>query len=145
MNDMGFEEKNVWLYGLITLVTTALYTLTVLSRSRGVPLVETAYIGPMIWCIGAAIVLSIIGHILMAILWPREADKKDIRDKEIEQFGEYAGQVFLVIGGVSAMILAMIKADHFWIANAVYLCFALSSLLSSAVKIVAYRRGIPLC
>lgn len=145
MNDMGFEEKNVWLYGLTTLVTTVIYCLTILNRSRGIPLVETAYIAPMIWSIGAAIILSIIGHILMAILWPKEADKKDIRDKEIEQFGDYAGQVFLVMGGLCAMILAMVKANHFWIANAVYLCFALSSLLSSAVKIHAYRRGITPC
>jgi hypothetical protein len=35
----------------------------------------------------------------------------------------------------------MLEANHFWIANVIYLAFNLSSLLSSARKIVAYRRG----
>jgi hypothetical protein len=42
---------------------------------------------------------------------------------------------------VAALVLAMAEADHFWIANAVYLAFVLSALLGSAAKIVAYRRG----
>ena len=35
----------------------------------------------------------------------------------------------------------MAEVGHFWIANAVYLCFVLSAVLGSVAKIVAYRRG----
>ena len=67
--------------------------------------------------------------------------QKDQRDREIHRFGEYIGQSFVVIGGVAALVLAMAEADHFWIANAIYLAFVLSSVLGCAAKIVAYRRG----
>jgi len=35
----------------------------------------------------------------------------------------------------------MLGFDHFWIANALYLSFVASSLVSGVVKLVAYRRG----
>ncbi|MFD9127610.1 hypothetical protein ACFV0G_23070, partial [Kitasatospora sp. NPDC059571] len=66
---------------------------------------------------------------------------KDQRDREIHRFGEYIGQSFLVIGGVAALVMAMAEVDYFWIANAAYLAFVLSALMSSAAKIAAYRRG----
>ena len=46
-----------------------------------------------------------------------------------------------VIGAVAALVMAMAEVDHFWIANAVYLAFLLSALLSSTAKIAAYRKG----
>jgi cell division protein FtsW (lipid II flippase) len=95
----------------------------------------------MLWTIGAAIAASIVGHIVVAIAWPKDADKKDQRDKEINRFGDYIGQSFVVIGAVAALVLSMAEVDHFWIANVIYLAFVLSALLGSTAKIVAYRRG----
>jgi hypothetical protein len=37
----------------------------------------------------------------------------------------------------------MAEFGYFWIANVVYLCFVLSSVLASTAKIIAYRRGLP--
>jgi hypothetical protein len=51
------------------------------------------------------------------------------------------GRSFVVVGGVAALLLAMTAADHFWIANVIYLTFVLSAVLGSVAKIVAYRRG----
>jgi hypothetical protein len=36
----------------------------------------------------------------------------------------------------------MAEADHFWIANAIYAAFVLSALVSTPLKLVAYRRGL---
>jgi hypothetical protein len=102
------------------------------------------YVGAMLWSIGAAIVASIVGRIVIAVVWPRDADRTDQRDKEIHRFGEYVGQWFVAIGAVTALVLAMAEVDHFWIANELYLAFVLSALLSSAAKLVAYRRGFQL-
>ncbi|MFD0758828.1 hypothetical protein [Arthrobacter ulcerisalmonis] len=65
----------------------------------------------------------------------------DQRDKEINRSGEYIGQSFVVLGAISALILAMLEAPHAYIANVIYLGFVLSALLESVSKIVAYRRG----
>jgi hypothetical protein len=42
-------------------------------------------------------------------------------------------------GGVLAM--AMLEWPHFWIANGVFAAFVAGSLVSSGVKLAAYRRG----
>lgn len=141
---MSFEEKNTWVYALVSVGAFAAYLVTILGRAQGVPVSEVPYIGAMLWSIGAAIVASIVGRIVIAVVWPRDADRTDQRDKEIGRFGEYVGQWFVAIGAVAALVLAMAEVDHFWIANALYLAFVLSALLSSAAKLVAYRRGFQL-
>jgi hypothetical protein len=43
---------------------------------------------------------------------------------------------------VGPLGLAMAEADHFWIANAIYLAAAFANVVSTSVKLVAYRRGL---
>jgi cobalamin synthase len=138
---MSFEEKNVWIYAAVSLAAFGVYVVIILGRAQGIPLAEVPYVGVMLWTIGAAIAASIVGRIVVAIAWPKDADKKDQRDKEINRFGEYIGQSFVVVGAAAALVLSMAEVDHFWIANAVYLAFVLSALLGSTAKIFAYRRG----
>jgi hypothetical protein len=138
---MSFEEKNTWIYAVVTVVAFGAYLATILGRAQGAPLTEVPYVGAMLWTIGAAIVASIAGRIVVAVAWPKDADKKDQRDKEIHRFGEYIGQSLVAVGALAALLLAMAEVDYFWIANAVYLAFVLSAVLSSAAKLVAYRRG----
>jgi uncharacterized membrane protein YeaQ/YmgE (transglycosylase-associated protein family) len=83
----------------------------------------------------------ILLRIVVAIASPKDAKKMDQRDKEINRFGDYVGQSFVVLGGVGALILSWVEAEHFWIANEIYLTFVLSAILGSVTKIFAYRRG----
>ncbi|MHB8795075.1 MAG: hypothetical protein ACYC90_06345 [Candidatus Nanopelagicales bacterium] len=138
---MSFEEKNQWALGAITVVAFAVYASIILSRAQEMPLTDVPYIWPMLATIGAAVVAAILATIAIAIASPREAGKKDERDKEINRRGEYIGQGFVVVGAVGALVLAMLEADYFWIANAVYVCFVLSAVVSTTAKLVAYRRG----
>ena len=140
---MSFEEKNTWVYAAISLVAYGAYLAIILGRAQGVPLDEVPYAGTMLWTIGAAIAAAIVGRIVVAVAWPRDADKTDERDREVYRFGEYIGQWSVVAGAAAALVLAMAEVDYFWIANAIYLSFVLSALLSSAAKLVAYRRGFP--
>ena len=141
---MSFEEKNTWVYALVSVAAFAAYLVTILGRAQGIPVSEVPYVGAMLWSIGAAIVASIVGRVVIAVAWPRDADRTDQRDKEIYRFGEYVGQWLVVIGAAVALGLAMAEVDHFWIANELYLAFVLAALLSSAAKLVAYRRGFQL-
>jgi hypothetical protein len=142
---MTFEERNTWVYAVVTSVAYGAYLTIVLGRAQSTPLTEVPYVRVMLCTIGAAILASILGHIAVGIAWPRDCGKTDERDREIHRFGEYIGQSFVVIGGVAALGLSMAEVDHFWIANAIYLGFVLSALLGSAAKLVAYRRGLQLC
>lgn len=140
---MPSEEKSAWIMLVVAVAGYATYLVIILGRSPGVPLVDVPYVATMLWTIGGAILASILLQIAVSVVSPKEAGKKDQRDREIYRFGEYVGQSFLVIGGVAALGLAMAEVPHFWIANAVYLAFVLSAVLGSVAKIVAYRKGLP--
>jgi len=140
---MTQEERNVWVFSLVTVVSFVTYVAVIASRAQDVPLVDVAYVAPMLWTIGGAILVSIVATIVVSLVWRADIGHKDERDKEINRIGEYTGQSFLVIGGLAGLILAMLEADWFWIANAIYLGFVLSAMLGSLTKIVLYRRGLP--
>jgi len=139
---MSFEEKGNWLYLVVSVVTYLAYVSIILGRAQDVPLAEVPYVSTMLWTIGIAVALSIVGNIVVAISKPSEADKSDVRDKDINRFGEYVGGVVLAVGMLAPFGLALAESDYFWIANAMYLAFVLSAFTSSAVKVVAYRRGL---
>lgn len=138
---MSFEEKNTWIYAVVSVAAFVAYVIVILGRAEGGPIAEVPYVGPMLWSVGAAIAASIVGRIAVAIAWPKEADKTDQRDKEINRFGEYIGQSLVIVGAVLALVLSMAEVDYFWISNELYLFFVLSAVLGSIAKIVAYRRG----
>jgi hypothetical protein len=138
---MSFEEKSAWIMGVVAVGSYSVYLAIVLGLAGSTPLTEVSYVAPLLWTVGSSIAASIALHAVMGISSPRDAGKKDQRDKEIHRFGEYIGQSFVVIGGVAALLMAMAELDHFWIANVIYLTFVLSAILGSVAKIVAYRRG----
>ena len=140
---MTFDEKNAWAFGIIAVLTYAAYAIWVLGQAREMPLVEVAYVWPMITAIVAAIILGIVATIVISILRPSEAGVRDERDREISRRGEQTGQSMVVIGALAVIVLAMIEAPYFWIANAMYLAFVLSAVLGTLTKIAGYRVGLP--
>ncbi len=139
---MSYEEKGTWVYLVVSLGTYVAYVAVILGRAQDVPLTEVPYIAAMLWAIGLAIVLAIVGSIVIAITKPSEADKKDARDRDINRFGEYVGGLVLGVAMVVPLVLSMAERDHFWIANAIYAGFVVSALVGASVKLVAYRRGL---
>jgi cell division protein FtsW (lipid II flippase) len=140
---MTFDEKNAWAFGIIAVLTYAAYAIWVLVQARDLPLAEVDYIWPMITAIIAAIILGIVATIVISILRPSEAGVRDERDREINRRGEQTGQSMVVIGGLAVVVLAMIEAPYFWIANVMYLAFVLSAVLATLTKIAGYRVGLP--
>ncbi|MET0233188.1 MAG: hypothetical protein ABW224_00975 [Kibdelosporangium sp.] len=141
---MTVEEKHAWSMAVVSVVMCAVYLVIVLTSVDGGRLVDVPYVVPLLWTVGAAIVLTITVAIALNITAAVREPKgrlKDQRDLEIGRFGDHIGQSFVVIGGVTALILAMAEANHFWIANAIYLGFTLSAILGSIAKIAAYRWG----
>lgn len=138
---MTLEQKRAWISGIATVVAYGIYVVVVLARAGGGPLIDAPYAAPLLWTVGGAIVLSIVGHIGAGFLTPAEDSVTDVRDRDIARLGERVGGAFVVIGGVAALLLAMAQAPHFWIANAVYLAFVLSAILGSIARLAAYRWG----
>ncbi len=138
---MSWEEKRNWVFLVVTAVTYLAYVAIILGRAQGTPITEVPYGWPILWAIGAWIVATIVGSILAAIAAPKEAGKKDERDNSIHRYGEVFGYTVFSAGILGALGLTMAEVAHFWIGNAIYLSAVLAALLSTAVKLVAYRRG----
>ena len=138
---MSYEEKGQWVYLVVTSVTTVAYLVLVIGQAGGGRLTDVDYVPILLWTIGVAIAASIVGHIVIAIARPDEPHTADVRDRDIGRRGEYVGGTILGIGMVIPFLLAIFEADHFWIANAMYVVFALAALVGTVIKLVAYRRG----
>jgi len=65
-----------------------------------------------------------------------------VRDRETTRSGEYASRWLLIAGAAAARVMAMAKWDYFWIASVIYLGFVPWAVVGSALKLVAYRRGL---
>lgn len=138
---MSYEEKGTWVYLLVQLITFPAYVVGIVRKAGGGAISDVNYVPGLLWIIGIAIGLSIVGRVAIEIATPSETTKLDVRDKEINRLAEYTGGVVLSVSMVAPLGLAMREADHFWIANAIYVAFVLSSAVTIAVKLRAYRRG----
>src|SRR5215469_10845907 len=139
---MSYEEKGTWAYLVAVAGAYAVYLAIVLGRLQGTPAAEVSYGWVLLWTTVASVGASTAGRTLIETARPSDSHRKDVRDKEIFRFGEYASRWFIVGGAAAGFVLALAKADYFWIANVIYLGFVLWAIVGSVVKLFAYRRGL---
>jgi drug/metabolite transporter (DMT)-like permease len=140
---MTLEEKRAWIRLVVAVLAYGGYLAAVLSRVGGRPLAEAPYAAALLWSTGAAIVAAIVIETVIGTLNPAMSRDKDVRDREIGRLGDYVGLSFVVIGAVAAMLMAMADWERFWIANVIYLCFALSAVVGNVTKVIVYRGSFP--
>jgi hypothetical protein len=138
---MSYEEKGQWVYLAATTIAYAAYVIVVLGQAGTTPLPQVDYQPILLWTVGGAIAGSIIGRIAIEIVRPSDSYRGDVRDRDIGRFGEYVAGMILGIGMVGPFIMTLIEADHFWIANAIYLVFVAQAVVGAVIKLIAYRRG----
>ena len=106
----------------------------------------------MLVAVGAMVLLTIIGTIVMTIGGAigmqitgegsvDELGRSDERDEIVTLRGDRVGYTlsgFLMLG---VLIITMLGAVNFWIANAMFASFLVTGIVVATVKIVAYRRG----
>ena len=141
VSDMTFQEKTTLLYGVVSVVTGITYFAIVGARAQGIPAAEVEWVWPMAWCMIGCLVAMILGSLAIYLASPRDGRKADQRDREIERYGNYTGQIFATFATAAALILTMTGATHFWIANTIFLGCFVSGFLGALVKIVVYRVG----
>jgi hypothetical protein len=138
---MSYEERGQWVYLAATTIAYGAYLVLILSQAGSTPLAEIDYQPILLWTIGAAVAGSILGRIAIEIVRPSETQREDVRDREIGRRGEYVAGLILGIGMVGPFVLTLLEADHFWIANAIYLVFVVQAIAGTVIKLIAYRRG----
>ena len=136
---MTFLEKSNWVVLVVAVPTLLVYVALVVPQVLGKPIAEVSWVQPMILAIVGFVVANVLGNVVAAASNPGEADKKDLRDQQIRHHGERIGSWLVIAGSCAALVLAMTAADHFWIANSIYLGGMAASIVSAAAKIAAYR------
>jgi hypothetical protein len=139
---MSYEEKGTWVYLVTSAAAYVVYLVIILGRLAGIPAAHVSYVPALLWTTGASIAASILGRVVVETARPSESRRADVRDRDIYRSGEYASRWLLVAGAAAALVMAMARWDYFWIANVIYLGFVLWAVAGSALKLVAYRRGL---
>ncbi len=143
---MVYEERNAWAGLIVSPIALVVYIVLVLQQAGGGPLTAVDWFPLMLWTIGggivATIVISVVWGILAGMRDPDGAGRSDIRDRDISRMGGRVEQAFVVIAGLGVIALCAVGADVFWIANTMYLGFAVSALIGGIARVIAYRRGL---
>ena len=143
---MVYEERNTWATLIATVITVPIYIVIVLVQADGGPLTEVEWVPILLWTMGA----SIVGAIVISIVWgifagmgdPSGVGVSDQRDRDISRLGNRLGYGVLVAFALVALVLSMVEADWFWIGNALFLGFAISTFVGDIARVTAYRRGL---
>lgn len=144
---MGYSERNVWSGMVASVICVGVY-LSIVGPDviAGGAVSAIAWQWPMVWCLvgglAGAVLVSIVWGIVAGMRDPSEQHRADVRDRDIERMGDRVGQAFTVIGGVTALVLAMVGAETFWIGHAIFFGFFLSAVIGAIAQLVAYRRGL---
>lgn len=139
---MTYEERGTWVYLVVVLGTYGVYLGIVLGQLGTTPVADIDYVGPLLWSIGISIASSIVLRILVEMVTPRANQRTDDRDRDISHTSERLGTWPLIAGALGALVLAILRVDYFWIANALYLGFAAQAVVTSIIRIGLYRRGL---
>jgi MFS family permease len=149
---MPFEEKTTWVSVVVGFLVPLAYFIVVLPQLADTPAADINYQRSLVIALIASIILTIVGSIAMAIATAigaeitgngsvDEIDRTDERDVLIGRRGDIVGYYVASAGAVIALIITMLEFDYFWIANTLYLSFAVAGLVAGIVKLRAYRRG----
>ena len=148
---MTMTERTTWATVITFPVIGAVYLIVILSRAATAPVAEVSWVAPMIWAMALSVVVIIVGTIASAIGTGAvaaargeqpEFEEGDVRDRQIGLLGDARSYPVVAFGGLAAIILAMVGADPFWFANAIFLSGILASTLAAAIKLRAYRTGV---
>ena len=66
---MTFDERNTWTYAAVSLCSFLVYLWVIFARANGAPLPTVAYVSPLLWAIGGAILASIACRIVIATVF----------------------------------------------------------------------------
>lgn len=143
---MVYEERNAWTGLVISAIAITVYVVMVLQQAGGGLLTDVDWFPLMLWTIGAGIVVTIVISIVWGIAAGRKdpdgVGRSDIRDRDISRMGGRVEQAFVAIAGVGVIGLCAVGADVFWIANAMFAGFGISTIVGGIARVIAYRRGL---
>ena len=140
---MTFPEKSALTMTTVLLAVFGWYFWLVLGPIAGIGSSARAfaYTAVMGVALAAVTVLATVSHIVLAIVFRRQANVRDERDRQINLRSTRVASYLLTTGVWAGLCLAVARADLFWIAQVLVASLVLASVVESVVKVALYRRS----
>ncbi|PKQ25539.1 MAG: hypothetical protein CVT64_08950 [Actinobacteria bacterium HGW-Actinobacteria-4] len=138
---MSFHEKSQWAYAFAAFVTAAVYFAWLGTQLGDTPAADIDYRGALLWTIGISMVIHALGTGFVRGATPKGEDKPDLRDRDVNRRGDALS--FYVFSALAAgpLVLALVDAPMFWVANVLFAAFAFTAVFGVVAKSVLYRKG----
>jgi Flp pilus assembly protein protease CpaA len=138
-----FQEKSALTMTGILVVTFGMYFALVLGpvASAPAPAREIAYPALMILASIVVTILAATTHIVLALVFRSQANAHDERDRLIDLRSTRVAAYILAAGIYAAIVLAVVQADRFWIAQALIAALVVAEITDGVIKVTLYRRG----
>ena len=150
---MSYKEQGLWVSLSLTLYLIYFYYSKMLLLQSSMKLNEASYFGLLITTVIWLTIISVISHIVLAIINYKEADNvDDERDKLINLYGCRAGYYFLSIGVVVSIVHVQINnviGTHLGISteldlvnfmHIIVMSFLIADAIKYATQVFYYRR-----
>jgi hypothetical protein len=138
---MTFQEKSTLTVTGLLVAIFGWYFALVLGPIADSPAREFAYTGLMIGLVILLVIAVTVSHIVLAIVFHRQANAWDERDRFIALRSERIAGYVLAIGVFTGILLAMVQADRFWIAQTLIAALVLAEVVDGVIKLALYRRS----
>jgi hypothetical protein len=138
---MTFHQKSALIMTGLLIVVFGWYFALVLGTIAHGPARDVAYTAVLIVVVVLLTMLVTASHIVIALV-SRADGSEDERDRMIVLRSERAAGYVLAIGVFAGIGLAIVRADTFWIAQALIAALVLAEITDGIIKLVLYRRGV---
>lgn len=138
---MPFEEKSAIVTTGAHVVVFGVYFLVVARWLASTAADDVVYQPLLVFTIVPLVVVTAVGHVVLAIRNPKEAGRSDERDRLIGLRGGRVGGFVLAVGVFFGIAFAMAELSPFYITHVLLLAWVLAEVTDGTRKIVLYRRG----
>jgi len=135
---MTITERYQWAYGLAVFVTSGAYFGWLGGQLTHIPAGEINCVTPLLWTLLGSVGIHTLGRGFAAHA-AQDESRTDERDVHISQRAD--SLCFLIFSVVAAvpLLLGIASVQPFWITNALFPAFSLTSVVGVGLRVWLYR------
>ncbi|MGD2042144.1 MAG: hypothetical protein PVJ28_00725 [Acidimicrobiia bacterium] len=138
---MSFRERSAWMMVGTLVIAYGWYLTTVIGQLDGDTIAGIEYQRTAVVAAIAVVVLAALSHIVLGATGQTRSKESHSGTAAIKRYARSTGGVVVSAAAVLGMALAMVEADHFWIANVILAGLVVAELAAAGSEILIYRRG----
>lgn len=139
---MSFEQKSAALMLAILLIVYGVYFAWAIPLGLSGPVHTAVTTVGLVVMVVVLIVLSVAGHIVIALSAPKQAGVADERDRLIEMRADARSGYILGVGILVTIGLTLMGASPFWLAHALLGTLVLGEIAKVVLQLIDYTVGV---